>query len=202
MQSSKIIREILNLGFIALVVLLSSCGTQSKEGAKQLEEEVKFDESLAIPIFNIATIPDSTTFNSSSLPKKGIVMVKYFSPDCNHCQDEAELFHSKKDSLQNFQTVWVSGEWANLEEIEEFAKKYNLKDLNPVAIGKETSNKLISFYKFKGIPLTAIYKDNQLLTEYREVRLPFKELIAINDGVFVPSEVSDAEDQKKNASEQ
>ena len=61
-----------------------------------------------------------------------------FSPDCDHCQEEAEIHLSKKDSLQNVKIIWVSGDWAELKMIKEFAENYQLKQLDLIAIGKET----------------------------------------------------------------
>lgn len=180
-SNKKLIRPIL----IALTIMtqLFHCGQPTKEMPESTETD--FKEALAIPNFSISTINDSTDFHSESVPKNGLLMIKYFSPDCDHCQEEAQTYVSKKDSLANIRTIWISGDWASLQAIREFAEKYQVAQLNPVAIGKETTNDLLAFYGLSGIPFAAVYKDNQLIKAYRG-SVDFPELIAINDGTFVP----------------
>ena len=139
----------------------------------------------AIPDFTSFTIKDSTEFSSKSLPKKGILLIKYFSEDCSHCQDEAKLFLSKKENIKNIKTIWISGSWAELKRIEAFAEKYKLAALNPIAIGKETGSFLLSYYKITGLPYAAVYKDNKLIKEYTG-EVDFEELIAISNGKYKP----------------
>ncbi len=168
---------------LGAIVVLCRCGQSSTDVTNTTGEAINFVDSLAIPEFTISTISDSTDFHSTSLPKEGILLIKYFSPDCDHCQNEAKMYLSKKDSLQNIQTIWISGSWAELQQIEEFAEMYELAQLDPLAIGKETANYLVGYYGLTGMPFAAVYKDNQLLKEYRG-SLEFDELIAINNGTF------------------
>ena len=176
--------------FIVLSCGQSSGDTGSTKGV--LADTVAtsdFDEAMAIPDFTLSTIADSADFNSRDIPREGIVLLKYFSPDCDHCQEEADTYVSKKDSLQNIKTIWVSGDWAPLSMIKGFAETYGLEALGPIVIGKETTNDLLAFYKLSGIPFAAVYKDDQLIREYRGP-LDFKELIEINDGTFVPEPIA------------
>ncbi|MEM1406386.1 MAG: hypothetical protein AAGG59_06400 [Bacteroidota bacterium] len=167
------------------IIILFGCNKPSTETSDAEDQAADFNEDLAIPNFTISTIKDSTNYSSQSLPKDGILLIKYFSPDCDHCQQEAETYFSKKDSLQNIKTIWISGDWAELKMINEFTEKYQLEQLDPIAIGKETTNYLVSYYQLQGIPYAAVYKDNQLIREYQG-SLDFSELIAINDGTFTP----------------
>ncbi len=162
------------------MTLFTSCG----ESPKTNSEEINFKEELAIPEFTIYTLKDSTEFHSKKLPKKGIVLVKYFSPDCEHCQKEIQTYISKKDSLSNIQTIWITGTWVNLETIKNFSTQYQLDELDPIAIGKENMDDIISYYGMKYVPYTAIYLDNQLIKDYRG-SLDFKELINMNEGKYV-----------------
>ncbi len=171
---------------IAFLFTVGLCSAQSSIDSTKNTDAAAVNEDSAIPDFILSTIKDSTDFRSTSLSKNGIVLIKYFSPDCDHCQEEAEMFVSKKDSLQNVETIWVSGSWASLKMITEFAEEYQLEKLSPIAIGKETEgDRLLTFYKLTGVPFAAVYKDNQLIKEYRG-SLDFSELIAINNGTFKP----------------
>ncbi|MEM8566122.1 MAG: hypothetical protein AAGF85_06645 [Bacteroidota bacterium] len=186
-NTNKINKRSFEVIALFTTLILFSCSQPSSE-TSEAENKVDFNEDLAIPNFTMATIKDSTAVSSQSMPKEGILLVKYFSPDCDHCQAEAETYFSKKDSLQNIRTIWITGDWANLKMIEEFVEKYQLEQLNPIAIGKETTNFLVSYYQLQGIPYAAVYQDNQLIKEYQG-SLDFNELITINDGTFNPEPI-------------
>lgn len=186
-----------NLLFIALLITaVFGCSQKPSDSTTTKEAVADFNEALAIPFFNISTIDDSTGFNRQDLDTNGIILIKYFSPDCEHCQEEAHAFFSKKDSLQNIRTIWTSGDWAQLKMVREFAEKYQLEQLDPIAIGKETANDLVVHYGFSGVPFTAVYKDNQLIKEYRG-DVDFRELIAINNGTYKPKQdIPDLQNEK------
>ncbi|MEM7109896.1 MAG: hypothetical protein AAF519_16845 [Bacteroidota bacterium] len=184
--------------FTSLIVF--SCSSTSTETTQAEVATVHFDEDLALPNFTISTIKDSTAFSSKGITKDGILLIKYFSPDCDHCQQEAETYFSKKDSLQNIKTIWVSGDWAELKMIKKFTETYQLEQLNPIAIGKETTNFLVSYYQLQGIPYAAVYKDNQLIKEYQGA-LDFSELITINEGTFTPKPIVPSWLKEPNTSE-
>ena len=190
MNNKKIIykyRVDLRIIFSVMVAaMLASC-SQTASNVSDNQEPIVLDSTLMMPDFSIFTIEDSSTFTSSSISKNGIILLKYFSPDCNHCQDEAKIYVSKKDSLKNIRTIWVSGDWAPLDSIRKFVDTYQLSQVEPIAIGKEANNFLLSNYKIEGIPYNAVFKDNQLIKEYSH--LDFSELITINNGDFAADSV-------------
>ena len=177
MGFKKIIVAMLMAVVIAMAFV--SCGQSNSNK----QAEVVLDSALMLPDFVLATFEDSTEWSSDNLSKEGILLIKYFNPDCNHCQDEAKLYLSKKDSLQNIKTVWVAGDWTPLELVRSFVDEYQLAELNPIVIGKEPENALLVHYGFSGLPFTAIYKDNQLIKEYTG-ELDWDELMAINNGTY------------------
>ncbi|WP_431158083.1 hypothetical protein [Winogradskyella poriferorum] len=171
-----------NIGvFLLTFPFLFICCESKNNSLKKDKVVINFNDDLTIPNFIISTIKDSADFNSKTIEKEGLILLKYFSPDCDNCQEEAEIYHSKKDSLKNIRTIWISGEWAQMNSIEEFAKKYRLKELNTIIIGKETSRFLINYYDFSGIPFAALYENNQLIKQYTG-SINFEELIDINYG--------------------
>lgn len=136
-----------------------------------------------MPDFNIYTMKDSSEFKSSKIKKKGIVLIKVFSPDCEHCQEEAKKYVAKRDSLKNIRTIWISAKWTPMNAIEEFANKYKLNKLKPMAIGKEGGDFLLNYYGIDGIPFAALYIHDQLVFAQKG-ELDFEELIAIANGVY------------------
>jgi peroxiredoxin len=146
-------------------------------------QEVKPSLGDPMPEFSIYTMKDSAEFKSSEIKKKGIVLIKVFSPDCEHCQEEAKKYVEKRDSLKNIRTIWISAKWTPMSAIEEFAEKYELKKLKPIAIGKEGGDFLLNFYGIDGIPYAALYIHDQLVFAQKG-ELNFEELIAIANGVY------------------
>ncbi|MEM9857471.1 MAG: hypothetical protein AAF843_08950 [Bacteroidota bacterium] len=92
-----------------------------------------------------------------------IVLFKYCGPECDHRKKETEIDVSKKDSLKNIKTNWISGNRAELKRIDQSAEKYQIAQLEPLAIGKETINFLVSFDQLQLIPYAAFYSENQLI---------------------------------------
>ncbi|WP_157957228.1 TlpA family protein disulfide reductase [Winogradskyella tangerina] len=143
-----------------------------------------FIDSLKIPDFTIYTINDSTDFRTKDIPKEGIVLIKYFSPDCEHCQEEAQYFVSLKDSLKNVKTIWLSGDWTTLDQVEGFSRTYQLEQLNPLAIGREINREIIDHYDISGLPFAVIYNNNQLIKTFNG-SIDFEELKTINNGSYI-----------------
>ena len=164
---------------VCLSFILVSCAKTPKEKAEPFVTE------LAMPNFRLATMQDSTMILSKDISKDGIVVLKYFSPDCDHCQKAAQQYVSRKNCFSNLRTIWMSGDWANLKDIQTFAETYNLNQTNPIYIGKDVASNLVLYFDLKSVPFAAVYKDNQLIKEYRN-KLDFNELAEINNGTFVP----------------
>ena len=173
--------------WVVIVLLIGFTLANCSDAKKTTKKEIpaKFIKELSMPEFTLIRVPDSSSIESKDIPKEGIVLLKYFSPDCNHCQDEALAYAAKKDSLSNIKTLWMSGDWANLKQIQEFSDTYKIDQTHPIAVGKNHKSSLILYYNITGVPFAAVYKDNQLIQQYKG-DVDFKELIAINNGTFVP----------------
>ena len=124
----------------------------------KVEVADNFKKDLVIPNFTISTIKDSTDFNSKDIKKDGLILIKYFSPDCDNCQEEAEIYHSKKDSLKNIRIIWISGEWAQMKAIEEFAKNCDVVTFEFENISVDVLRKIELFTKRLIINLLLVFK--------------------------------------------
>lgn len=167
---------------LLLFVSIASFSQPSKDTA------APYFKDLALPSFTISLVRDSSTFLSKMLPQNEIVFIIYFNPECDHCQKEAETYLSKIDSLQNIKTIWIAAKYVELKMIAAFAEKYQLQKLNALAIGKETAYNLPLFYRMETTPYGAVYSNNKMIAEYRG-HFNFSELIAINNGSFIPKPI-------------
>ena len=88
---------------LSVITLIINCDQPSEEAKSDIPTEAKattFYDSLAMPGFTISTINDSTDFSTVDLPKDGIILFKYFSPECDHYQEEVRTYVAKKTAYK------------------------------------------------------------------------------------------------------
>lgn len=113
-----------------------------------------YKKNPAIPVFKILQ-PDSTWFTEMHLPKDRPVVIMYFSPECGHCQVEAEDLVKHVDDLKEAFLLLVS--YHTPKEIADFAKKYKLHKFPHMAMGRDTEYNLPSFFRVQQTPFVAVY---------------------------------------------
>lgn len=132
-----------------------------------------------IPAFQILQT-DSTWFKSTKLPKNKPVVIVYFSPECSHCQIEAEKIASHMEELKNAFFVMVS--YHTPAEIKAFAEKYKLAGFSNVVFGRDTAYFLPSFFRVKFTPFIAVYNKKGELTKTYEMGVEAEELVKVVNG--------------------
>ncbi len=122
-------------------------------------------DSMHIPEFTVLQT-DSTYINDKKIPSDKPVVIVYFSPTCGHCQITAQAFGEKMKDMKDIFFVWVTYNHS-LDEIKDFAKKFNLQQFNNIIVGRLTTYDLPSFYRIKFTPFMAVYnKDHHLIQTY------------------------------------
>ena len=120
-------------------------------------------DSTTPPYKRFPTLPplqillgDSTTkFTKEDLAGNKPVLIMLFSPECSHCQHEAEELSMHKDEMQNIQVVMVT--FHPLWQMNEFVNKYKLNELKNIVVGKDIYLVLPSFYGIHNLPFHALY---------------------------------------------
>jgi thioredoxin-related protein len=122
-------------------------------------------DSLHIPQFTVLKL-DSTYTSDKAIPANKPVVLVYFSPTCGHCQLTAQEFGERMKDMRNIFFVWVTYYYP-LDEIKNFAKKFNLQQFNNIIVGKLPDYHIPSYYKIKYTPFMAIYnKQHHLVKTY------------------------------------
>lgn len=128
-------------------------------------------DTLTPPFKRYPTVPalqlvmgDSTVkYTKADLPKKKPVLLMLFSPDCEHCQHEAEMFAANSEALKDIHIVMIST--YPLYRLKEFAETYKLTGLKNVVVAKDPYYILPPFYAIRNYPFMALYnKRGNLLT--------------------------------------
>ena len=118
-----------------------------------------------VPPFQILLGDSVTTYAKADLPKGKPLLLMLFSPECSHCQHEAEEMVANKNLLNDLQIVMVT--FHPLWQMNEFVSAYKLKELPNLVVGRESYYMLPSFYAIHNLPFHALYnKDGELITAF------------------------------------
>jgi thioredoxin-related protein len=104
---------------------------------------------------------DSTRYTNDDLPKKKQVLLMLFSPDCDHCQHEAEQLAANKKALADTHIIMAST--YPLFRLTAFADKYGLSGMTNVVLAKDPYYILVSFYALRQFPYLALYDKKRKL---------------------------------------
>jgi len=127
-------------------------------------------------------LQDSTTkYTKESLPKKKAVVLMLFSPDCEHCQHEAEQIAANKELLKDVQIVMVTG--SPIYRIQEFGQRYGLSSMPNVVIAKDPQFFLFSFYGIRYLPFMALYDKKGNLVTAKDGAMKPQDIVALLDSV-------------------
>ncbi|HEX2606745.1 MAG TPA: thioredoxin [Flavisolibacter sp.] len=119
---------------------------------------------------------DSTTkFTKESIAKGKPVLFMVFSPDCSHCQHEAEELVAHRDEMKDIQIVMIT--LHPLWQMNEFVKNYKLDQLKNVVVGKDVYYIMPSFYNIGNLPFLAMYNKNGGLISVFEGSLGISKVI-------------------------
>lgn len=144
------------LAFMLLVVSASCANAQgTNPGAP-------YKKHPALPVFQILQ-SDSTWFTDAQIPPDRPVVIVYFSPECGHCQQEAEDLVKHMDELKKAFFVMVS--YHSPSDIGQFAEKYKLAGLPNVRLGRDTAYYIPSFFQVTQTPFVAVYDKKHMLVK-------------------------------------
>ncbi len=88
-------------------------------------------------------------------------IVLFFSPDCEHCQYEAQAIFKQKDAFANINLWWVSV--ADSSAIKQFAKTYHLEELPNNYLARLPVEKVVQTFGSISVPHIFIYDGNEVL---------------------------------------
>lgn len=108
---------------------------------------------------------DSTKYINENLPAKKQLLLVLYSPDCDHCQQEAEQIVARKEDLHDTHIIMVTT--FPISRMNEFAEKYGLDKMENVVMAKDPYYVLLSFYAIRHFPYLALYdKKGKLIRTY------------------------------------
>jgi thiol-disulfide isomerase/thioredoxin len=127
-------------------------------------------QSNAIPPFKML-LTNGRMFSAADLPKKKPVILIYFAPDCEHCEQLMGALFKKMDAFQRAEIVMVT--FKSLPEVARFEEAYQTARYPNITVGTEGSTfYLRTYYHLQNTPFTALYDQQQsLVYAYRKQTL-------------------------------
>lgn len=114
---------------------------------------------LHLPAFSLNKAPDSSEFNNNNLIAGKPVVLLFFSPDCEHCQQEAAELLQNKELVKEIPVIMIS--LASMNEITTFINKFKLAELPNVTVTQDYNFKLGNIFKMKTFPAMYVYDEYQ-----------------------------------------
>jgi len=145
----------------------------------QQDNDAPYLKDKKAPAFTITTVQGKEATQRILPTKYKFTCYIIFSPDCSHCEHEAEELTNNADKFKNVFFVWDS--YREMDAIKKFASKYGLDRQANVLIGRDPTYSLASFFRPKMTPFVAIYKNGGLLKVYDQ-GVKVSELIKIIEG--------------------
>ena len=108
-----------------------------------------------LPALQLLLSDSTTKYTKENVPKKKPVLLMFFSPDCEHCQHEAEQLVANKEAFKNIFVVMATT--LPVYKMKEFGEKYGLTGMGNVVMGRDTYYLLPGFYEMRNLPFLALY---------------------------------------------
>lgn len=118
---------------------------------------------ITIPAFKIHILPDSSIYTNQDMKKNRPTILMFFSPDCDHCQNETKELLAYREELKDIPILMVST--APYAEIKEFYNTFNLHSIPNILVGQDDNFKLGSIYKLRTYPSIFVYDSNGTLAK-------------------------------------
>lgn len=119
-----------------------------------------------IPSFDLLLQDSVTHFNTNQIPDGKPTAILYFSPDCEHCQEETDSLLHNIEYLRHVQFYFVTND--PIERLKVFNHYYKMYNYPNITLGQDYRFFFISHFKPDGPPYLLIYD------KYKRLRAIFK----------------------------
>jgi hypothetical protein len=123
--------------------------------------------SFSLPSLEVLELDSLTFINTTSVYHNKASLIMYFSPDCEHCQQQTLELLEQIKSFKGVQICLLSP--MSISDLRHFYNYFKLNRFPQIIIGQDFKNAFYKYYKTTSFPCIAIYdKSNKLVKLYRE----------------------------------
>ncbi|MCT3674377.1 TlpA family protein disulfide reductase [Elizabethkingia anophelis] len=119
----------------------------------------KIDKLKQIPSF-VVTDVNGKAITQNNLSNGNKILI-YFSPSCHFCQAEAEELSKINSQYPSIKWLFIASE--PLNEINAFAKQYNLNDKENILWARDEKAKVYQTFGMTGVPYFLAYDSSNKL---------------------------------------
>lgn len=144
--------------YYALLMLVFSVVTLSPVNGQYINSKRE-----KLPSFTYYTL-EGKKYSEKDLKEDTRLMIVYFNPLCEVCQNEMKEILSNIDYFNDIQLVMISP--SSKEEIVNFVKNYKLNDYPQIKVLHDMNDVFYKEFHAIGYPSLYLYDENQVLLEH------------------------------------
>jgi hypothetical protein len=149
--------------------LLMACRFQGK--GKKLSGIMK------LPVFTIMSIDSSACMSSNNIPTGRPIILMYFNPDCDHCQQETRELLAHIGQLRETSIYLVTN--GDTEALIKYCQNFRLDTVKNLIIGKDYQYSFFRAYLPPVVPFIAIYNSRKELVKIYNGEIEMYRVIAM-----------------------
>jgi thiol-disulfide isomerase/thioredoxin len=148
------------IAYILPILFLASCFAKRKP---------------EIPVFNLLLKDSVTIFNTGNIPEGKPSVLLFFSPDCEHCQQETIDLLANMDSLKNVNFYFVTVD--PMDRMRRFDTFYKLYRYPNITLGRDYTVSFPGHFKNVAPPYSVIYNPDKTMRVIFEGETPVSRFI-------------------------
>jgi thioredoxin-related protein len=154
-------KRVLIAGFIILIY--SAVHAQSP--AAPVQAVAPYLKNPGIPPFKLIQADSIHYITRDDIKKNHLVMLMFFSPDCEHCKHQTRDILDNFDKFKDIQIVMAT--FQPFDEMKSFYTYYRIADHGNIYMGRDEHYMLPPYYRMQSLPFLALYdKKGQLITHF------------------------------------
>lgn len=127
----------------------------------QKKKEITFPEVNDLPVLTVKKTDGSEVFIRGLAGK---VILIFFNPDCDHCQNEAQAIAENKRFFDEYQLYFISSD--SVKNIEKFSVDYQLQESNYHFAFVEGIKVYNAMGPLTSVPAIFVYNDRKKIKEF------------------------------------
>ena len=127
--------------------------------------EAPYLKNPGIPPFKLLEVDSVTYLTKDVLKKNQLVLLIFFSPECEHCKHQ---MHDILDNFSQFKDIQiVMATFQPFDEMKAFYTYYRIADHSNIHMGRDEHYMLPPFFRMQSLPYLALYdKKGQMITHF------------------------------------
>jgi len=154
----KNLKKVIPSVFILLVAIMVY-----KIALKLIQKEKITEQIQTLPPFAFKNIMDGKDFTEAQLDNEKPVLITYFHPECEYCQEQESLINQQLDSFSNYLLLMVS--YADSAAIKMFSEKYELSGHQNIIFLQDNKDMFKDIFGKSAVPTSFIYNKNRKLVK-------------------------------------